>query len=59
MLLIRPFFVGIIHRKFISASIYSALHFYPCLLILHAVCGGLICKLLINFRIDKFRFICK
>lgn len=44
MLLIRPFFVSLIHQKFISASIYSALHFYPCLLILHALCGGLICK---------------
>ena len=44
MLFLRPFFVSIIPRKFISASIYSALHFYPCLLILHAICGGLICK---------------
>ncbi|CAF1407127.1 unnamed protein product [Rotaria sp. Silwood1] len=42
MLFIRPFFIFIIHQKFISASIYSALHFYPCLLVLHALCGGLI-----------------
>ncbi|CAF0826454.1 unnamed protein product [Adineta steineri] len=42
MLLLRPLFVSIIHQKFISASIYSALHFYPCLLILHALCGGFI-----------------
>ncbi|CAF4821879.1 unnamed protein product, partial [Rotaria sp. Silwood1] len=25
-----------------ATSIYSALHFYPCLLVLHALCGGLI-----------------
>lgn len=44
MLLIRPLFSVIIQRRFVSASIYSALHFYPCLLILHALCGGLICE---------------
>ncbi|CAF4372801.1 unnamed protein product, partial [Rotaria socialis] len=42
MLFLRPIFVSIIRQKFISASIYSALHFYPCLLILHALFGGLI-----------------
>lgn len=44
MLFLRPFLVSIIDRKYISASIYSALHFYPCLLVLHALCAGLICK---------------
>ena len=44
MLLVRPFFTLLIDRKFVSASIYNALHFYPCLLVLHALCGGLICK---------------
>jgi hypothetical protein len=53
MLFIRPFFVSIIHRKFISSSIYTALHFYPCLLILHALCSGLICKKINKFEIPE------
>jgi len=42
MLLIRPFFVIILHRKYVYRSIYNALHFYPCLIFLHVLCGGLI-----------------
>lgn len=49
MLFLRPFFLSIIPGKLLSASIYNALHFYPCLLILHALCGGLICKFLFFF----------
>jgi hypothetical protein len=45
MLLIRPLLSIVINRKYIAATIYSALHFYPCLLVLHALFGGLICKL--------------
>lgn len=55
MLFIRPLLATFIDRKLISASIYSALHFYPCLLILHTVVGGVICmyKILRNSIIDS------
>jgi len=54
MLLIRPFFISIIDRKSIFASIYSALHFYPCLLIVHAIFAGLICKSILKAQCRVF-----
>lgn len=62
MLILRPIFSSIIDRKLLAASIYSALHFYPCLVILHALLGGLICKLpfstlrSVHFFLEDFSF---
>ncbi|CAF0973439.1 unnamed protein product [Didymodactylos carnosus] len=42
MLLLRPFLIFVLYQKNVYHSIYTALHFYPCLMIFHAIAAGLI-----------------
>lgn len=49
MLLLRPTLVGRFlvdecDKKKCNVAIYAALYFHPVLVVIHAVCAGLICK---------------